>query len=133
MRGQKPLPSTYPTELHTVGDHLRKRRLDLGLLQRQAAGQLGVDASTVTNWELGRTAPELRRVPNIIRFLGYDPIPKGETVGQTLKQFRRRQGVSQKELAAWLRVDPGTLARWEREERVPTGEYRRRIDSVVGG
>lgn len=97
------------------------------------AERIGVDTSTVTNWELGRTAPDLRRLPNIIRFLGYDPIAKGETVGQTLKQYRRRQGVSQKELAPWLRVDPGTLARWEREERVPTGEYRRRIDSVVGG
>jgi transcriptional regulator with XRE-family HTH domain len=47
----------YPKELRTLGDHLRKRRLDLGLLQRQVAEQLGVDKTTVYNWESHRTAP----------------------------------------------------------------------------
>jgi transcriptional regulator with XRE-family HTH domain len=39
-------------------------------LQRQVAERLGVDETTVTNWELNRTTPALRFLPAIIRFLG---------------------------------------------------------------
>jgi transcriptional regulator with XRE-family HTH domain len=61
--------------LKTLGDHLRKKRLDLGLLQREAALQLGVDVKTVTNWERQRTEPKIRFLPAIFRFLGSDPRP----------------------------------------------------------
>jgi hypothetical protein len=54
LRSQKRLPRAYPQVLSTIGDHLRKRRLDLGLLQRQVADQLGADPCSVTNWELNR-------------------------------------------------------------------------------
>ena len=54
-----------------MGDHLRKRRLDLGLLQREVAEQIGVDAMTICNWEKQRTVPEIRCMPRIIEFLGY--------------------------------------------------------------
>lgn len=47
--------------------------MDLGLLQREVAGQLGVDVTTVTNWELNRASPALRLLPGIIWFLGYAP------------------------------------------------------------
>jgi len=57
----------------TIGDHLRKRRLDLGLLQGEVADRLGVTESSVTNWELSRTEPELRLLPGIVRFLEYTP------------------------------------------------------------
>ena len=52
---------------------MRKRRLDLGLLQREIAARLGVTESTVTNWELNRTSPKIRFLPSIIALLGYDP------------------------------------------------------------
>jgi len=70
LRGQKPLPKGYPRALCTIGDHLRKRRLDLGLLQREVAERLGVNEATVTNWELNRTSPALWFLPAIVRFLG---------------------------------------------------------------
>jgi transcriptional regulator with XRE-family HTH domain len=59
--------------LVTVGDHIRRRRLDLGLLQREVAERLGADAATITNWELNRTQPALRFLPAIVGFLGYPP------------------------------------------------------------
>src|ERR1700720_743605 len=40
---QKPKSSVYPKELKTLGDHIRRRRLDLGLLQRQVAQLISVD------------------------------------------------------------------------------------------
>jgi hypothetical protein len=54
---RKPLPAAYPRGLSTLGDHLRKRRLDLGLLQREVADKLGVDEMTTCNWEINRTSP----------------------------------------------------------------------------
>ena len=132
MRGQKPLPATYPTELHTVGDHLRKRRLDLRLLQREVAEQIGVDTTTITNWELGHTTPALCRMPNVIQFLGYDPQPQPETLGQALKRRRQVRGMSQREMAKRLGVDPATVGRSEREARIPAGEFLRRVQILLG-
>ena len=36
----------YPAELVTIGNHIRKRRLDLG--KREVAAKVGVDASSVS-------------------------------------------------------------------------------------
>jgi len=48
----------YPTNPVTIGDHIRKRRMDLGLLQREVAEIIGVTESSIWNWEHG-TEPEL--------------------------------------------------------------------------
>jgi DNA-binding transcriptional regulator YiaG len=90
-----PLPRSYPQVLATVGDHLRKWRLDLGLLQREVAERLGVDHCTVTNWELNRTKPALRFLPGSINLLGFDPSAPGASLGERLKAWRHRAGVPQ--------------------------------------
>jgi transcriptional regulator with XRE-family HTH domain len=71
-----------------LGDHLRKRRLDLGLLQAEVADRLGVTESSVTNWELSRTEPELRFLPGIVRFLGYTPWSVDRSIGERLEPWR---------------------------------------------
>jgi transcriptional regulator with XRE-family HTH domain len=73
LRAPKPKSDHYPKGISTLGDHIRKRRLDLKLLQMQVAEQIGVDEATVTNWERNATIPALRFIPAIIQFLGYDP------------------------------------------------------------
>ncbi len=73
LNAQKPLPSAYPQTLKTLGDHLRKRRLDLKLLQREVAQKLGVGESSIYNWENNLTKPALRYIPKIVKFLGYAP------------------------------------------------------------
>lgn len=61
------------TRIETIGDRVRKRRLDLGLLQKEVADQLGVDLNTVHNWECNKTTPQLGFLPRVIRVIGYDP------------------------------------------------------------
>ena len=90
--------STPPVELRTIGDHLRKRRLDLGLVQSEVAAQLGVTTFTVTNWEINRTVPAVRCHPGLIRFLGYVPFAVGETLPERLRAGRLIRGLSQR---AW--------------------------------
>jgi len=104
--------------LKTLGDHLRKKRLDLGLLQKDVAKILGVSKDTVCNWENNRTSPSLRSIPRIVKFLGYIPYDiQGKTPGEELRLLRRTLGLSQKKLAAELGIDPSTLWRWEKERR----------------
>lgn len=69
-----PLPRpAYPTEPRTIGEHLKRRRLDLGLTQREAADALSANVATLYTWEKNRKEPDRRHLPGIIRFLGYDP------------------------------------------------------------
>lgn len=108
------IPKPYDFEPTTIGDHLRKRRLILGLTQAEMATQLGVNEWTVGNWENDETRPVLRFIPAIIQFLGYDPEPPNPvTVAEHLKAKRRELGWSQKEAARHLGVDPATWSSWE--------------------
>ena len=132
LTASRPLPPAYPKELKTIGDHLRKKRLDLGLLQKEVAQRLGVDTDSVTNWEKGRSSPRLHLVPKIIEFLGYMPFADksdGWNLGERIVQLRRSLGIRQDQLARQLGVDLSTLARWERGEGHPDASY----ESVVYG
>ena len=131
LRGQKPLPAVYRKELRTLGDHLRKRRLDLGLHQRDVARRIKVNVNTVTNWELNRTSPSLWFVPGIIRFLGHLPFSVDGSLADRLKTYRRIHGLAQKRLATLLGVDPSTLARWERGHSQPRQDLLERVEAVL--
>jgi DNA-binding transcriptional regulator YiaG len=63
-----------PDELHTLGDHLRRRRLTLKLPQEQAAKQLGVGRASLQHWEQDRQKPGAASLPAIVKFLGYNPL-----------------------------------------------------------
>ena len=129
LQASRPLPPAYPQELKTLGDHLRKRRLDLGLYQRDVAQCLGVDEATVCNWENGRSSPKLPLIPRVIEFLAYVPIlSSSETFGEKVVTLRRLLGVRQEDLARQLEVDPGTLARWERGDGKPLPRHRRKVE-----
>ncbi|MCW5982727.1 MAG: helix-turn-helix transcriptional regulator [Bryobacteraceae bacterium] len=122
-----------PVQPQTVGDHLRRRRLSLKLLQRDVAERLGVTESSIWNWEVAQWEPDLRYMPAILRFLGYNPLPEGKTLAEKLVRYRTSLGMSQKEAAQEIGVDPGTLAKWERGERQPTGELLLRVMQFLAG
>jgi DNA-binding XRE family transcriptional regulator len=64
---------TTPREPKTLGEHVKKHRLECHLLQSQLAKLLGVDRISVQNWERGIYEPSLRVVEKVIEFLGYNP------------------------------------------------------------
>jgi transcriptional regulator with XRE-family HTH domain len=118
--------------LKTLGDHLRKRRLDLGLRQSDLARQLGVWTSTVNTWENHHFDPEVQHVPNIVRFLGYDPFgPPPSGFAARLKAARIAAGLTRDRLAARLGIHPATVAKWERGEAQPTPALRRRLQAQL--
>ena len=123
----------YPHHPQTIGQHLRKRRMDLNMKQKDLGATLGCDTCNVWNWENGHNAPEFRFLPKIIAFLGYDPRTEPTTsLSERLVFYRQGRGLSQVDFAKFLGVDPTTLARWERDERQPSGKYERRIETVLG-
>ncbi|PNU19141.1 hypothetical protein C2E25_14180 [Geothermobacter hydrogeniphilus] len=48
-----PRPLELETEPKTLGEQLRRRRIEQGLQQKEVAARLGVTTSTVWNWEHG--------------------------------------------------------------------------------
>lgn len=114
LRSHEPRNPASPEHLITLGDHLRKRRIDLGLHQKDMARIVNATISTITNWEKNRVEPTLRFIPKIIEVIGYDK--HAITIGEQIRDYRRKQGLSIKKLTRMLKIDPTNLARWERAQ-----------------
>jgi transcriptional regulator with XRE-family HTH domain len=121
----------YPKQINNLGDHIRARRLDLKLLQKQIADEIGVHETTITGWEGNATVPEVRYMPAIIQFLGYNPLPPASSLPERLASARRVLGLSQRKMAAKLGVDPATLMGWEAGRHQPTGKSLDLIGKVL--
>ncbi len=70
-----------PEKLETVGDHLRRRRLMLKLLQRQVAEQFGVNAATVRNWKPTSCSLNSVTCRRSSASWGYNPLPPPSSDG----------------------------------------------------
>jgi ribosome-binding protein aMBF1 (putative translation factor) len=117
LKSAKPKP--YPKVLNTLGDHVKKKRLDLGLLRNDVAAQIRVHPTTIGNWEHNRTTPDLHLIPRIIEFLGYVPYSTPEGFPDWLRTARRALGLSQKQLCECLSVDESTVRQWEKGKARP--------------
>jgi DNA-binding transcriptional regulator YiaG len=75
---------------------------------------------TITGWESNATTPEVRYMPAIIQFLGYNPSLAASSLPERLATARRVLGLSQRKMARKLGVDPATLMGWEAGRHQPT-------------
>ena len=57
----------------TLVEHLRKRRLELGLSQKALANKLGVTFYSLSEWELGKAKMRPTYRTRVIKWLGFDP------------------------------------------------------------
>lgn len=131
LRAGKPTAGGDPLELRSVGDHIRARRLKLGLFQAGAAERMGVSEATIHAWERGCRKPSVRRWPGLLAFLGYDPHPEPITTAEKLTAVRRRRGWSQDVLAEHLDVDEGTIRKWERGRGPERRALRARVEGFL--
>ena len=117
------LPQSYstgrviriPVEPKTVGDHIRKRRLGLKVYQKDVAAQIGVDETSIHNWETNVSQPSLEYMPAIIDFVGYNPLPAAKTWAERLVRHRVSLGITQGDAARRIGVDQATQAKWNAE------------------
>ena len=84
----------YPENPRTLGEHLKKRRRELGLLQREAAERMGIWTETYANWENGKTEPVASQFRPVVEFLGYDTTLPARTLAERLQAKRRELGVT---------------------------------------
>ena len=133
LSSPKPLPLKDLKDPRTLGAHILRRRLKLRLTQREVARLLGVKPETLLNWEKGRRRASFRYFPKIAEFLTYMPLfPEPQDFGSRIVHRRRLLGLSQKDLARKLKVDPSTLARWERGKRRPARIFLKKLEEILG-
>ena len=63
-----------PDPVRTIGDHIRKHRLENGLTQAEVAEDVGVTATALGHWETNKRTPSERFLPRIAWLLGYQPV-----------------------------------------------------------
>jgi transcriptional regulator with XRE-family HTH domain len=136
----------------TVGEQLRKRRLELRILQAEAARRLAVSTVTLSRWECDRLYPTWPHWPRIAAYLGCNPFddpalgrPKGnesldvaflltnrpECFGARILKHRLEMKKSRKQFATELGVSVKSLWNWETNRRTPSPSLRTRIGEVL--
>lgn len=83
------------------------------MLQRQTAIIIGVSEATIYNWERG-VEPELRHMPAIIKFLGFNPLPspRPDEPLEQLRHYKRSMGMDFIRLGEVMGRDPEQLSDW---------------------
>ena len=117
------LQKGYPETPRTLGEHLRKVRLDRRLDQRKVAQVIGCSKASLLNWEKGRAEPEVRFLPAILAVIGYDPRPAAKTFAEEVRREREGRGLSQEAFARLIGVDPSTVAGWEHGRHRPMRSF----------
>ncbi len=127
----KPREISYPEKPISIGDHIRKKRMDLKLLQKDVAIILNVSEDCVTYWENNRNKPQIKYYPHIIKFLGYCPFRLDlSTFNGKISAYRLLNGLSQKSCAKIMNIDPKTLIQLENGKGKMT--QRMKIEKFLG-
>ena len=66
-----------------------------------------------------------------MEFLGYCPYEQARTLSDRLRLHRMHQGLTYRELAEKLGIDPGSIASWGTGEREQRGKYRDLVKDFV--
>lgn len=110
----------YPYNTVTLGDSLRRRRLDLGLTLTNVGQELNVTEATLRNWETNRRTVSLRFRQRVHDFIGVCPCDVSLSIGGRLKERREYSGTTRKALAEMFNVDEHTVSAWEDHNQPPT-------------
>jgi transcriptional regulator with XRE-family HTH domain len=62
-----------PAKPKTIGEKIKRHRLELHWLQIEVAKKIGISSTSVSNWERGITSPSRRMTKKIQKFLDYTP------------------------------------------------------------
>lgn len=118
----------------TLGEQLQRKRIELGLLQRELADELGVSRYTIMKIENNRDISLDIKV-DIIKKLSLDPEDDYISFlcsgfGSIIRKERARLELTQSELANKLGVSRKTISFWEKEYSLPSFENHIKILAV---
>ena len=127
-----PLTTIELNEAASIGLHIKKKRLELKLLQKDVALLVGVTEESIMHWETGKYPPQLQFYPGIIKFLGYNPyVVETETLGGKIKNYRVLHGLSHKKMGKIAGVDGATISTWETGKHEPHGTNLNRLNELL--
>lgn len=117
-------------KLESAADKLRLARLSAGLLQRELAEKVGIDRSTLLNYENGQIPEERMEVSWLVKIAlecGRDKyfccnpyhIFLLENPAAQIKAYRKRFDLTQKAFAKKLGIWDTTVKRWEQGKNKP--------------
>lgn len=109
----------YPFNPVSLGDFLRKSRLDNDWNIGEVAEMIGTSSLNIGNWESNRNEVSLEFKPRVYAFIGVCPYDASLTIVERLKERREYFGLTIKKLAEILEVDPNTVSAWERRIHQP--------------
>jgi transcriptional regulator with XRE-family HTH domain len=136
----------------TIGGHLRKRRLQLGLYQKEAARRLGVSTVALSRWECDKVYPAWAQQPAIIDYLGYNPFTNPalgsphsneassvaflsqdapDDIGKMIMKKRIEMRKTRKGLAKELGISIKTISNLEMNRRMPRLKMLTRIQNAL--
>lgn len=121
----------YPKNPVSIGDHIKKKRMDLKLFQSDVAKIFDISTDCVTYWENNRSTPKISFYPKIIEFLGYFPLNLDEsTLSGRIKAYKYRNGTTSKMLGDLLKVDPSSVTEWENGNRNPSRKHLQMLETL---
>ena len=62
-------PDGYPINPKTIGEHMRKKRMDKRLMQSEVTNIIGASEESIWNWENGRTKQSKKNLEIISAFV----------------------------------------------------------------
>ena len=113
LRACQPLPEILQVPPKTPGDHLKRRRFELGHTQEQAAKLIGIHPTTVWKWERDGAPPHPNALPGLERYLGFSLAPSGTEPGDRVQAWRKQHHLSIIHAAARSGIAANTLAKLE--------------------
>ncbi len=127
---------------------MRRRRLQLGIHQSEAACRLGISTVTLSRWECDKVYPTWAQQPAVAAYLGYDPFtnpalgrPKSNetqfvaflsseapaNIGQEIVRHCIKMRKTRKQFAKEIGINAKTIRGWETGRRHPSVLLQRRI------
>jgi transcriptional regulator with XRE-family HTH domain len=127
-------PKGYPKKLITIGDHIKAKRLDKGLYQKEVAKMFNVTVDTLINWEIGRHNPPSYQYKKICDFLGYCFYNQpAATLPFKLKYIRCYLfGMKILSFAKHTGFDPSSIRHWESGEHRPLEKSIQKLSKTCG-
>jgi transcriptional regulator with XRE-family HTH domain len=122
----------FDFEPQTLGEQIKKKRLECGLSQIEVGKTLGVSTETILNWEKGYTEPLIVSIPAILQFLGFDSFPRPQTISERLFAFRQSHGLSIRGAAKELGVHFETWRDWEHGKTILRLKHRELVARLLG-
>lgn len=128
----KPHLVSYPQNPITLGEHIRRRRMDLNMSQASVARSLGIVEDCITYWENHRSEPKVSYYPRILMFLGYSPWQfDTSTLQGRLKEYRYRHGLSYKKFGTIFGMDAGHIRKLEEGSTVPFRKTIAKLEQLL--